>query len=316
MLWAGLTVGVTLALVLVLAGTTAGSPVSVLLGTAVTRAGMDVAGVACVGLAVLRLFLPRREALPGSAAGALGRVRAVIDRALVAVAGGWVALVLLGIGFRAADAFGLPVSMLGGREVLLWSTHLAAGRGMLLTAVCAAAVLTCAIMRLRDAASVQARVPLIAALFGVLTPTVTGHAGTAPDHQLAVVTVAMHAGAAALWVGGLGAVLVLVARHRALLDAVLPRYSRLAGACLVVVTLTGVLNALVRLGWSWDALVGTPYGWLVVAKSGCLVLIACLGGLTRRRLLEGRIPVLRWAGVEVTVMAVTVGLAAALTQTG
>jgi len=29
----------------------------------------------------------------------------------------------------------------------------------------------------------------------------------------------------------------------------------------------------------------------------------------------GRVPVLRWAGIEVTLMAVTLGLAAALSQT-
>ena len=48
---------------------------------------------------------------------------------------------------------------------------------------------------------------------------------------------------------------------------------------------------------------------------GCLVLLGGLGGLARRRLHAGRMPVLRWAGIEVALMAVTLGLAAALTQT-
>ena len=65
----------------------------------------------------------------------------------------------------------------------------------------------------------------------MLTPAVTGHAGTSADHQLAVVTVALHVAAAALWVGGLGALVVVLARHRALLDGVLPRFSPLAGVC-------------------------------------------------------------------------------------
>jgi putative copper resistance protein D len=84
-------------------------------------------------------------------------------------------------------------------------------------------------------------------------------------------------------VGGLGAVLVLVARHRALLDAVLPRFSLLAGVCVVAVAVTGVLNAQVRLE-AWGALFTTGYGWLVVAKTGCLLLLAGLGGIARRRL--------------------------------
>jgi putative copper resistance protein D len=65
---------------------------------------------------------------------------------------------------------------------------------------------------------------------------------------------------------------------------------------------------------SWAALVSTGYGRLVLAKAGCLVVLACLGGLARRRLTAGRTPVLQWAGLETALMAVTLGLAAALTQ--
>jgi putative copper resistance protein D len=275
---------------------------------------MDMAGVACVGLALLGVLLPLGAgSLPGSALRDLVRVQATADRALVALAGAWLVTVLLGIAFRTADAFGRPVSQLGGADVLRFATKLGAGRGMVLTAGCAVVVLGCAVARLRNRDLVQVRIPLIAALLGVLTPAVTGHAGSAPDHQLAVITVALHVGAAALWVGGLGAVLVLVAWHRALLDGVLPRFSQLAGVCLAAVAVTGVLNAQVRLE-TWGALFTTGYGWLVVAKTACLLLLAGLGGLARRRLVTGRTPVLRWAGVETALMAATLGLAAALTQ--
>src|SRR6185312_6932438 len=150
---------------------------------------------------------------------------------------------------------------------------------------------------------------------GALMPALTGHTGSAPDHQLAVVSVALHVAAAALWVGGLGAVLVLVARHRALLDAVLPRFSTLAGGCVLAVAATGLVNSATRLE-SWAALVGTGYGQLVLVKTALLGLLAGLGGLARRRLRAGRRPVLRWAGLEVALMALTLGVAAALTQTG
>ncbi len=310
--WAGLAVG-TAFLASVLTGALAGSALPVLVGTSLTRSGMDAAGVACTGLALLVLLLPAARVVPGAALRDLVRVHATADRALVGLAGAWLALVLLGIAFRTADAFGRPISQLSTGEIWQWTATLAAGRGMALTAGCAAVVLGCAVVRLRDRTLVQVRVPLIAALLGLITPAVTGHAGSAPDHQLAVMTVGVHVGAAALWVGGLGAVLALVARHRHLLDAVLPRFSRLAGACLATVALTGVLNAVVRLG-SWEALATTGYGWLVIGKTVCLVLLAGLGGLARRRLAAGRTPVLRWAGVEVAVMAVTLGVAAALTQ--
>jgi putative copper resistance protein D len=156
---------------------------------------------------------------------------------------------------------------------------------------------------------------LVAALLGSLAPALTGHAGTAADHQLAAVTVALHVAAAALWVGGLAAVLVVAAPRPRLLATVLPRFSTLAGGCLLCVVVSGVLNAVLRIPSS-AALVTTGYGGLVLAKSVCVVVLGGLGYLARRRLATGRLPVLRWAGVEVTLMAVTIGLAAALTQTG
>lgn len=313
--WAALVVGAAF-LASVLAGALAGTSVPVLAGMSVTRSGMDAAGVACVGLTLLGVLLPLGiGALPGSALRDLTRVQATADRALVGMAGTWLVLVLLGVAFRAADAFGRPLSGLAGAEVLTWATQLAAGRGMVLTAGCAAVVLGCGVARLRTPDLVQVRIPLIAALLGVITPAVTGHAGSAPDHQLAVVTVALHVGSAALWVGGLAAVVALVARHRALLDGVLPRFSRLAGVCIVAVAISGLLNAQVRLE-SWAALVTTGYGWLVITKAVLLVAIGGLGGLARRRIAAGRSPALRWAGLEMLLMAVTLGIAAALTQTG
>ncbi|GAA5126715.1 copper resistance D family protein [Pseudonocardia adelaidensis] len=310
--WTGLAVGAALAASL-LTGALAGTTLPVLIGTSVTRSGMDVAGIAAVGLTVLALLLPAARHVPGSALRALDRVRATADRALVAVAGAWLVLVLVGIMFRTADAFGRPVGQLSGGDIGSFVTELAGGRGLLLTAGCIAALLVCAALRLRDRALVQARVPLVAALLGLVTPAVTGHAGTHPDHQLAIMSIGVHVVAAALWVGGLALVLALVARHRALLDAVLPRFSRLAGWCIGAVALTGLLTAVIRLE-TWDAVVTTRYGVLVLAKITCLALLGVLGGLHRRRLAAGRVPVLRWAAVEVGVMAATIGIAAALSQ--
>lgn len=309
LVWALLAVG-TAVLASIAAGALVDVALPVLLGTSATRSGMTVAAVTCVGLALVGVLLPTRGGHAREAAG----IRRLADRVTVAVAGAWVVLVLLGIAFRAADAFGVPLARLDGGQLLRWTTQLAAGRGMLLTAGCALVVLGCTVARLRDPARVAPRVPLVAALLGVLTPAVTGHASSAPDHQLAVVSIALHAGASALWVGGLGALLVLVAGRRRLLDDALPRFSTLAGVCLAVVAVTGVLNAQVRLE-SWGALLTTGYGGLVVAKAVAIVGLGGLGLLARRRLAAGRTPVLRWAGVEVSLMAVTLGLAAALTQT-
>lgn len=302
--WFLLTV-VTAVVASIATGALAGTDLSVLVGTAASRAAMTAAGVTCVGLALVGVLLPWvRESLP---------LRARADRALLAVAGGWLALLLTGIAFRSADAYGVAVADLAPRQLLRWSTQLAAGRGMLLSVCCVLVVAGCAAVRLRDPGRISDRAPLVAALLGVLTPAVTGHASTSPDHQVAIVAIALHVGAAALWVGGLGAVLVLVTARRQLLDAVLPRYSSLAAVCLVAVALTGIVSAAVRLT-SWTDLWTTGYGALVLAKAAALLVVAAFGGVARQRLAAGRSPVLRWAPVEVAAMAVTLGLAAALTQ--
>lgn len=309
-LWAGLAVGAGCVAAL-LAGGLATTTLPVLLGATLTRTGMDVAGVACVGVALLGVLLPLG---PGPGARELTRLAHTVDRALVALAGAWLACTLLGVVFRTAEAYGRPVTGVGGAELARFAADFGAGRGLLLTAGCTVAVLVCAVVRLRDPDRIQLRIPLVAALLGLLTPTVTGHAGGEADHELAVITVALHVGAASLWVGGLGATLLLV-RRRELLDVAVPRFSRLAGVCIVAVGVTGVANAVLRLE-SPAALFTTGYGWLIVAKTVCIVGLGGLGLLARNRLLAGRTPVLRWAGAEVALMAVTLGLAAALTQSG
>ena len=311
--WAGLAVAAALAASL-LSGALATTTLPVLLGTSITRAGMDVTGVACVGLTLVALLLPAGRNVPGSARRTLERLHDTADRALVGLAGGWLVLVLVGTMFRTADAFGRPLGRLSAAEIGSYVTQLAGGRGLVLTALCTAALLVCAVLRLRDRALVEGRVPLVAALLGLVTPAVTGHAGAHPDHQVAIMTIGVHVVGAALWVGGLGVLLVQVARHRPLLEAVLPRYSLLAGWCIAAVTLTGLVTAAIRLG-AWEFLLVTDYGRLVVAKTACLALLGVLGWATRRRLLAGQLPVLRWAGVEVAVMAVALGLAATLSQT-
>jgi copper resistance protein D len=308
--WVGLTIGAA-SVAAVLAGGLLTTTLPVLLGATITRAAGDAAAVACVGLALVGTLLPLGHARPPRE---LPDVLRGVDRATVATAGAWLVLVLLGIGFRAAEAYGRPVGDLGATELRTFAFTLAAGRGLLLTAGCAAAVLGCAVARVRDPDRVPQRVVLVAGLLGALTPAVTGHAGTSADHQLAVVTVALHVAAAALWVGGLGGVLVVAAPRPRLLEAVLPRFSTLAGGCLACVVVSGVLNAVLRVSTP-AALISTGYGWLVLAKSACVVALAGLGYLARRRLAARRLPVLRWAGIEVALMAVTLGLAAALTQT-
>jgi putative copper resistance protein D len=159
----------------------------------------------------------------------------------------------------------------------------------------------------------------VPAFLGVLALPVTGHAATAPAHDLAVLAVAVHVAAAAAWFGGLGAVAWLASPRRELLAATLPGYSRLATACLVAVTVTGVLGAVLRLP-SAVALVDTSYGWILLGKALGLLTLGLLGARARSRLL----PVSRarrtarlggWITAELITMGTVIGLAAVLAGT-
>jgi putative copper resistance protein D len=317
--WAAVALGATVAGVLLAAVADGVPPDGTAIAVTVIRTVMDVAGVAVVGLALLEVLLPPRDRRTAPVLARTGRA------ALVAAAG-WLVAALSAIVLGAAAAFARPVSAIGADELITWATRLGAGQGMLLVVCATALVAGCAVVRVRRPGVIPARAVLAAALFAMITPAVTGHSGAVHAYQVvAVVAVGIHVAAAAAWVGGLGAILVLVASRRGLLVAVLPRFSRLAAVCITAVAATGVLTAAVRLPPAlahvrWEAAVqlylATGTGQLLVAKTAALGVIGCLGWLTRRRMAASRMPLLLWAGYEVTLMAVALGLAAALTQTG
>jgi putative copper resistance protein D len=317
--WAGLALAAAGAGTLLAAAADGAFPGATAAGVTLSRTAMDVAGVVVVGLALLEVLLPPgdRRAAP---------VRRRTGRATLGAAGAWLVAVLLATVFGTANAFARPVTAVEPDELVTWSTRLGAGQGMLLVACATALVVGCAAVRARRPALLPPRVVLAVALFAIITPAVTGHAGATHAYQLvAVIGVGVHVAAAAAWVGGLGAILVLVAPRRGLLVAVLPRFSRMAAVCIAAVAATGVLTAAVRLPPAlalvrWEAGVqlalATGWGQLLVAKTAALGVIGCLGWLTRRRMAASRTPLLLWAGYEVALMAVALGLAAALTQTG
>ena len=317
--WAAVALGATVAGILLAAAADGVLPAASALAVTVNRAAMDVAGVVVVGVALLEVLLPPgdRRAEP---------VLATTGRITLVAAGAWLAAVLCAIVLGAAAAFARPVTAVDPDELVTWATRLGAGQGMLLVACATALVVGCAAARVRRPGLVPSRVVLSAALFAMITPAVTGHSGAIHAYQVvAVVGVGVHVAAAAAWVGGLGAILALVASRRGLLVAVLPRFSRLAAVCIATVAATGVLTAALRLPPAlahvrWEAAVqlylATGTAQLLVAKTAALGVIGCLGWLTRHRMAASRMPLLLWAGYEVTLMAVALGLAAALTQTG
>lgn len=131
------------------------------------------------------------------------------------------------------------------------------------------------------------------AAVGALAPVWWGHAGTAPVPAVAVASDWAHVLAATMWVGGLAALAAVVLSRAA--DPADParRFSHMAGWALVVVGITGVINALLRIS-SVDELTGTTWGRLVIVKGLLFTGIAVLGWRNRTRLLP------RLAGEDVT----------------
>lgn len=139
--------------------------------------------------------------------------------------------------------------------------------------------------RMRTSAWVA--VALLAAAL-VVTPMLSGHAGSGPDAAVGVVVGVVHFSAAAIWFGGLVLLgtCVLPRAHAALLQAV-PRFSSVAFTAMVVIVVTGIMQSWRQVG-SLQALGHTAYGRLLVAKVAVfLVLVASAGRsrvLVRRKL--------------------------------
>jgi putative copper resistance protein D len=120
-----------------------------------------------------------------------------------------------------------------------------------------------------------------------------GHAGAAdPRPWLAAAIDALHAVAVGAWLGGLLSLAGLLrdaarpagadSRPYAVLAA--GRFSALAGGAMAVIAATGAWNAWTQIG-TVPALLGTPYGRLLLLKLALLVPIITLAAVNRRRFL-------------------------------
>jgi copper transport protein len=109
----------------------------------------------------------------------------------------------------------------------------------------------------------------------------TGHAAADPTWLLQIAAQSMHGIAAAAWVGGLAGLLLVLRTTPAgeRLDTA-RRFSSWAGIALAIVAITGAARAFVEIG-TLDALVGTDFGRVVIAKSALLLILAGLGAVNR-----------------------------------
>ncbi len=133
--------------------------------------------------------------------------------------------------------------------------------------------------------------PAILGLFIIIAGSLATHGAASPAYPvIGFLAEGLHLLAVAAWIGGLVAIL-LVRRYvvgkgeNALGPGALKRFSRLAGYSVAVILGTGILLGVILVG-NWDALLGTGYGWVVLAKVSLFVPMVALGAYNRVQLRE------------------------------
>ena len=162
---------------------------------------------------------------------------------------------------------------------------------------------------------------LFAASLVTLIPLgLTGHSSAGGAHDLGTNSLLIHLFAAALWAGGLLALLTHALRAGEHADLAARRFSAVALWCFVAMAVSGLVNALVRI--RVGDLVNSQYGALVVVKMVALCVLGFLGWRQRRSGVaalqanpQARGPLIRLALVEAAIFGLTFGVAVALGRT-
>lgn len=281
-------------------------------GQIVVRVLAEVSSVICVGSLLFAAFMvPPQESGVLSADG--------YASARMASWAGWVWFVcaLLSIPFGAADTFGRPVTQLLDMQTLLdLSSEVDTTNAWLITAAIAVLVALGSRMVLSWG---WTAVLFFIALAGLLPLGVSGHSSSGGQHDLATNSLMLHLVAAALWIGGLVALLAHGRRRGTYLGLAASRFSKLALCCWITMAVSGVVNAWVRLPLA--DLFTTNYGLLVVAKATALIGLGVFGYFQRLRGVRDVVAtgsgraLVKLAAFEVLLMLVTVGIAAGLART-
>lgn len=274
-----------------------------------------LATVGCAGALLAAVVLLRVE---GGPLGVQGR-RAVRDAsnsafiwAVCAFAGAIVtASILLDtpvnlLRFRLDDALGVP-------EV----------KALLITGIL---VIALAVGIRRVQTSSAAGVGVLVAIAALVPTALTAYPRNESYVVLAGAALVVHVIAATTWIGGLAGLVRYGRASRTGLPIVLERFNQVALISSIAVLLSGLVSAAGRLaamggGWGTvlDALTSDAYGALLIAKIGAFLLLIILAWLQRRRavgdLLDGGSPFWQVVGTELFVMALTLGLSVALSQT-
>ena len=279
-------------------------------GLPIIRTVHDLSAALTVGL-----FFLAAVAIPDRASAALARA----PRWGVAAGITWVVSGLIGVVLGFADIAGTPLGSSGffaQFQRFVWSVETL--REGLISAFLAAIAVTVAAMWSSRRAVLWAGIVSVVA---ILPLALAGHGASTVEHETAVNGLAFHLVGTALWVGGLGALVLLRPVLGKWLPIVVERYSKVAAWSLLTVALSGVVSAAVRMSGLSD--LATTYGAIILAKVVAIVVLGQLGLAQRTKVIarlretpSSAALFARLIAVELVVMGAAIGIATALARTG
>lgn len=282
---------------------------AVIWGLPVAKLAFNVAAAGTVGPLVLALFALPPKGKAFSKALVLAGISAVLWTAASA------AISVLTFHSLA----NLPLFSEGSGAILVsFLTDVDAGRRNALTVVITAAVaLLCFGVQSQRAVAVTA----VLASAGLIPLALNSHAAGGASHADSTVSVVMHMLAAAIWFGGLAALVLLRRTLETELLTAVRRYSTLALLSFLALAISGVAAGVTGIG-TLEGL-ATPYGLILMAKTVALGVLGVFGSLHRKWILaklalvpgRARTTFSVLAVAELAVMAAASGLAAALART-
>lgn len=278
-----------------------------------TRVVRDFAMATAIGALVLAAFVIS----PGSTD--LGISRKVMDASIGVARRACTAWLVSGLAvlvFTYSELIGRPLGDVQGPQFNYFLTSFPLSRALLFNLL--AAVLIPLILAVGHVRAFRGLAALIAVV-SVWPLATIGHAAGAANHDHAVNMQAIHILGLSVWFGGLLTLVLTWDQLETQRSAVVQRYSRLAGWGYALVGLSGLTAAVIRVE-SWSNL-ASPYGALVLLKTGLLAVLGVAGWQQRQRFIAaidtapGATRFWRLATGEVVVLCAALGAGVALGNT-